>query len=169
MLLQTENLKTADFRYVSQSQIPRRFPWGTSVKAFFQIDLSKTYRFKITAIATQGGANVNTEWMKQYRLRFFVGAEKTVPYTESGIEKVRYNEILFLACNHVIRRLCWWCVGGQHNRIFYWRIYMKIRFSSQRNEMILLLTLTHHQRGCRDVTCKQAIFRHWNLNKLNYK
>ena len=138
MLLHTENLKTADFRYVSQSQIPGRFPWGTSVKAFFQIDLSKTYRFKITAIATQGGANVNTEWMKQYRLRFFVGAKKPVPYTESGIEKVRYNQILFLACNHVIRRLCWWCVGGQHNRIFYRRIYMKIRFSSQRNEMLLL-------------------------------
>ena len=138
MLLHAENLKTADFRYVSQSQIPGRFPWGTSVKAFFQIDLSKTYRFKITAIATQGGANVNTEWMKQYRLRFFVGAKKPVPYTESGIEKVRYNQILFLACNHVIRRLCWWCVGGQHNRIFYRRIYMKIRFSSQRNEMLLL-------------------------------
>ena len=137
MLLHTENLTSADFRYVSQSQIPGRFPWGTSVKAFFQIDLSKTYRFKITAIATQGGANVNTEWMKQYRLRFFVGA-KPVPYTESGIEKVRYNQILFLACNHVIRRLCWWCVGGQHNRIFYRRIYMKIRFSSQRNEILLL-------------------------------
>ena len=119
MLLHTENLKTADFRYVSQSQISGRFPWGTSVKAFFQIDLSKTYRFKITAIATQGGANVNIEWMKQYRLRFFVGAEKPVPYTESGIEKVRYNQIPFLACNNVIRRLCWWCVGGQHNRIFY--------------------------------------------------
>ena len=138
MLLHAENLKTADFRYVSQSQIPGRFPWGTSVKAFFQIDLSKTYRFKITAIATQGGANVNTEWMKHYRLRFFVGAKKPVPYTESGIEKVRYNQILFLACNHVIRRLCWWCVGGQHNRIFYRRIYMKIRFSSQRNELLLL-------------------------------
>ena len=169
MLLHTENLTSADFRYVSQSQIPGRFPWGTSVKAFFQIDLSKTYRFKITAIATQGGANVNTEWMKQYRLRFFVGA-KPVPYTESGLEKVRYNQILFLACNHVIRRLCWWCVGGQHNIIFFnRRIYMKIRFSSQRNEMLLLWTLTHHQHGCRDVTCNQAIFRHRNLNKLNYK
>ena len=134
MLLHTE---TADFRYVSQSQIPGRFPRGASVKAFFQIDLSKTYRFKITAIATQGGANVNTEWMKQYRLRFFVGA-KPVPYTESGIEKVRYNQILFLACNRVIRRLCWWCVGGQHNIIFYRRNYMKIGFSSQRNEMLLL-------------------------------
>lgn len=139
MLLHTENLKTADFRNVSQSQVPGRFPWGTSVKAFFQIDLSKTYRFKITAIATQGGANVNTEWMKQYRLRFFVGA-KPVPYTESGKEKVRYNQILFLACNHMIRRLCWWCVGGQHNRIFYRRIYMKIRFSSQRRERLFFLT-----------------------------
>ena len=138
MLLHTENLTSADFRYVNQSQLRERFPWGTSVKTFFQIDLSKTYRLKITAIATQGGANVNTEWMKQYRLRFFVGAKKPVPYTESGIEKVRYNQILFLACNHVIRRLCWWCVGGQHNRIFYRRIYMKIRFSSQRNEMLLL-------------------------------
>ena len=90
MLLHTENLTSADFRYVSQSQLPGRFPWGTSVKAFVQIDFSKTYRLRITAIATQGGANVNTEWMKQYRLRFFVGA-KPVPYTESGIEKVRYN------------------------------------------------------------------------------
>ena len=168
MLLHTENLTSADFRYVNQSQLRERFPWGTSVKTFFQIDLSKTYRLKITAIATQGGANVNTEWMKQYRLRFFVGA-KPVPYTESGIGKVRYNQILFLACNQVIRRLCWWCVGGQHNRIFYRRIYMKIGFSSQRNEVLLLWTLTHHQRGCRDVTCKQAIFRHWKLHKLNYK
>ena len=108
MLLHTENLTSADFRYVNQSQLPGRFPWGTSVKAFFQIDLSKTYRLKITAIAIQGGANVNTESMKQYRLRFFVGTKKPVPYTESGIEKVRYNQILFLACNHVIRRLCWW-------------------------------------------------------------
>ena len=138
MLLHTENLTSADFRYVNQSQLRERFPWGTSVKTFFQIDLSKTYRLKISAIATQGGANVNTEWMKQYRLRFFVGEKKPVPYTESGIEKVRYNQILFLAFNHVIRRLCWWCVGGQHNRIFYRRIYMKIRFSSQRNEMLLL-------------------------------
>ncbi|CAH3169809.1 unnamed protein product [Porites lobata] len=88
MLLHTENLTSADFRYVNQSQLPGRFPWGTSVKAFFQIDLSKTYRLKITAIATQGGANVNTEWIKQYRLRFFVGAKKPVPYTESGIEKI---------------------------------------------------------------------------------
>ena len=90
MSLHTENLTSADFRYVSQSQLPGRFPWGTLVKVFFQIDLSKTYRFKITAISTKGGPNVKNEWMKQYRLRFFVGA-KSVPYTESGIEKVGYS------------------------------------------------------------------------------
>ena len=89
MLLHTENSTSADFRYVNQSQLPERFPWGTSVKTFFQIDLSETYRFKITAISTQGGANLNN-WVKRYKLRFFVGA-KSVPYTESGIEKVRYN------------------------------------------------------------------------------
>ena len=90
MLLHTENLTSADFRYVNQSQLRGRFPWGTSVKVFFQIDLSKTYWLKITAISTQGGANVNTEWMKQYRIRFFVGAEP-VPHTDSDIGKVRYN------------------------------------------------------------------------------
>ena len=112
MLLHTEDLTSADFRYVNQSQVRGRFPWGTSVKVFFQFDLSKTYRFKITAISAKGGANVNTEWMKRYRIRFFVAA-KPVPYIESGIEKVRHNQILFLACIHVIRRPCWWCVGGQ--------------------------------------------------------
>ena len=64
---------------------------------------------------------------------------------------------IFLACNRVTRRPCWWCVGGQYNRIFSWRIYMKIGFSSQRREMLLFLTLTHHQHGRRDVTCKPAI------------
>ena len=91
MLLHTENSTSADFRHVDQSQLRGRFPWGTSVKTFFQIDLSKTYRFKITTIATQGGANLNN-WVKRYRLRFFVG-EKPVHYREYGIEKVRYNDI----------------------------------------------------------------------------
>ena len=31
-------------------------------------------------------------------------------------------------------------VGGQNKRIFPWRIYMKIEFSSQRREMLLFLT-----------------------------
>ena len=67
----------------------------------------------------------------------------------------------FLACNHVTRRSCWWRVvvncGHQYNIIFCRRIYMKIRFSSQRREMLLLLILTHHQHGSRDVACKPAI------------
>ena len=88
MSLHTENLTLANFRYFSQSQLHGLFPWGTSVKTFFQIDLSQTYRFKITAIATEGGGNLNN-WVKRYKLRFFVGA-KSAPYTESGIEKVRY-------------------------------------------------------------------------------
>ena len=72
---------------------------------------------------------------------------------------------LSLACNHVTRRLCWWCVGGQYNRAFPKRSYMKIGFSSHRREMLLLLTLTHQRHGRRDVTCKPAIpdsfsFRH---------
>ena len=89
MSLHTENLTSAKFRYFSQSKLHGLFPWGTSVKTFFQIDLSETDRFKITGISTQGGANLNN-WVKRYKLRFFVGA-KSVPYTESGIEKVRYN------------------------------------------------------------------------------
>ena len=36
-------------------------------------------------------------------------------------------------------------------------ICMKIGFSSQRREMLLFLTLTHHQHGRRDVMCKQEI------------
>ena len=88
MSLHTENLTSADFLYFSQSQLHERFPWGTSVKTFFQIDLSKTDRFKITAISTQEGANLNNRVMR-YKLRFVTGA-KPVPYTESGIEKVRY-------------------------------------------------------------------------------
>ena len=40
---------------------------------------------------------------------------------------------------------------------------MKIGFSSQRREMLLFLTLTHHQHGCRDVKCKPAIAIHFNL------
>ena len=64
---------------------------------------------------------------------------------------------IFLACNHVTRRPCWWCVGGQYNIIFSRRIYMKIGFSFQRKEMLLFLTLTHHQHGRPDVTCKPAI------------
>ena len=92
MLLHTENSTSADFRYVDQSQLRERFPWGKSVKTFFQIDLSETYRFKITAIATQGGANLNN-WVKRYGLRFSVG-EKPVDYGEYGIQKVRNNDII---------------------------------------------------------------------------
>ena len=66
---------------------------------------------------------------------------------------------VFLACNHVTRRPCWWCVGGQYNRIFSPRIYMKIGFSVQRKEMLLFWPPTHHHR--RDVTCKPAIA--WDL------
>ena len=29
-----------------------------------------------------------------------------------------FQKPLFLACNHVTRWPCWWCVGGQYNRIF---------------------------------------------------
>ena len=94
MLLHTENFTSADSRYDNQSQLQEHLPWGTSVKKFFQIDLSKTYRFKITAIATHRGANLNN-WVKRYGLRFSVGS-KPVPYREAGIEKVRYNHIL---CN----------------------------------------------------------------------
>ena len=36
---------------------------------------------------------------------------------------------------------------------------MKIRFISQRREMLLFLTLTHHPYGHRDVTYKPAIPR----------
>ena len=64
---------------------------------------------------------------------------------------------LFLACNHLTRRSCWWCVGGQYNRAIPRRIYMKIGFSSQGREMLLFLTLTHYQQGRSDVTCKPAI------------
>ena len=63
----------------------------------------------------------------------------------------------FLACNHVTRWPCWWCVGGQYNTIFSRRIYMNIGFSSQRREMLLFLTLTHHQHGRHDVTQKPAM------------
>ena len=63
---------------------------------------------------------------------------------------------LFLACNHVTRRLCWWCVGGQYNRIVSRTSYLKIGSGSQKREMLLFLTLTHHHHGCRDVMCKPA-------------
>ena len=52
--------------------------------------------------------------------------------------------VQFLACNHVTRRPCWWCIGGQYNRIFSRRIYMKIGFSSQRREMLLLTLSRAH-------------------------
>ena len=52
----------------------------------------------------------------------------------------RFQKSLFLACNHVTRRPCWWCVGGQYNRIFSHRIYMKVGFSPQRRETLLFLT-----------------------------
>ena len=99
MLLHTENSTSADFRYVNQSQLRERFPWGTSVKTFFHIDLSETYRFKITAIATQGGANLNN-WVKRYGLRFSVGA-KPVHYREYGIQKVRYNDIIHVGFQNI--------------------------------------------------------------------
>ena len=75
-----------------------------------------------------------------------------------------FQKPLFLACNHVTRRSYWWCVGGHYHRMFFfWRIYMKIGFSSRRREMLLFLTLTHHQYGCCDVKCKPAIVIHFNL------
>ena len=40
---------------------------------------------------------------------------------------------------------------------------MKIGFSSQRREMLLFLTLTHHQYCCRDIKCKPANANHFNL------
>ena len=40
---------------------------------------------------------------------------------------------------------------------FLTRIYMKIELSSQRREMLLFLTPTHHQNDRRDVTCKPAM------------
>ena len=64
---------------------------------------------------------------------------------------------IFLACNHVTRRPCWWCIGGQYNRFFFRRMDMKIEFNLQRREMLLFLTLTHHQHGRRHVKCKPAI------------
>ena len=44
-------------------------------------------------------------------------------------------------------------VGGQYNRIFSHRIYMKIEFSSRRRVMLLLLATNNSHP---DVTCKQA-------------
>ena len=49
----------------------------------------------------------------------------------------------FLACNHVTRQPCWWCVSGQYNRCFFRRIYMKIEFSSQRRETLFVLNHQH--------------------------
>ena len=49
----------------------------------------------------------------------------------------------FLACSHLTRRPCWWCVGGQYNRVCFRRIYMKIEFSSQRREMLFVLDHQH--------------------------
>ena len=43
--------------------------------------------YKVTAIATQGGADQNL-WVKQYTLRFRVGNIE-VPYKESETPKVR--------------------------------------------------------------------------------
>ena len=79
-----------------------------------------------------------------------------------------FQKPLFLACNHVTRQSYWWCVGGHYNRMFFfWRIYMKIGFSSRRREMLLFLTLTHHQYGCCDVKCKPAIVIHFNLLQVS--
>ena len=74
-----------------------------------------------------------------------------------------FQKPLFLASNHVTRWSCWLCVGGHCNRMFSQRIYMKMGFSSLRREMLLFLTLTHHQYGGRDVKCKPAIVIHFNL------
>ena len=68
-----------------------------------------------------------------------------------------FQNPLFLACNHVTRRSYWWCFEGHYNRMFFRRIYMKIGFSSRRREMLMLLTLTHHQYGCCDAKCKPAL------------
>ena len=70
----------------------------------------------------------------------------------------RFCGFLFLACNHVTRRPCWWCVGGQYDRIFSRRIYMKIGFSSQRKKMLLFWPPTNHQHGRGDVTCKVTLW-----------
>ena len=43
--------------------------------------------------------------------------------------------------------------GGQYNRIFSQRIYMKIEFGSRRREMLLFLATNN---SCPKVTCKQA-------------
>ena len=69
----------------------------------------------------------------------------------------RIYRFSFLVCNHVT-----WQgghVGGQNNRIFSRRIYMKIVFSPQkrlfpeeRNAFVF-----DHQHSRRDVTCKPAI------------
>ena len=48
-------------------------------------------------------------------------------------------------------------VGGQHNRIFFRRIYITTEFSSQRSKMLLFLTTNMHAR--RDVTYEPAIER----------
>ena len=53
--------------------------------------------------------------------------------------KYLYEELfysIFLICNHVTRRPCWWSTI----EFFSWRIYMKIEFSFQRREMLLFLT-----------------------------
>ena len=51
------------------------------------IKLGTNPRYKVTAIATQGGAHQNL-WVKQYTLRFRVG-DVEVPYKESETPKVR--------------------------------------------------------------------------------
>ena len=50
--------------------------------------------------------------------------------------KGNWRQCVFLDCNHVQGGQ----VGGQFNRIFSRRMYMKIEFSSQRTEMLLFLT-----------------------------
>lgn len=63
------------------------FSWCTSGQTYLKIDLGANPRYKVTAIATQGGADKNL-WVKQYTLRFRVGNIE-VPYKESEAPKVR--------------------------------------------------------------------------------
>ena len=59
----------------------------------------------------------------------------------------------------VILVVCW--TSLQQN-VFLKNLH-EIGFSSRRREMLMLLTLTHHQYGCCDTKCKPAIVIHFNL------
>ena len=56
-----------------------------SNQALLRIDLGR--RYKLTAIATQGGKDLN-RWVKKYRISFKSGATD-IHYSESGLIKVR--------------------------------------------------------------------------------